>query len=176
MSKSLTFDCGDIRSIDEAINLVKDMKSDIRGTKLMKLLNELGREGVSYATARFGAAQYDGINDVTVSMPDALVHYTDDGASVTLTATGEAVLFIEYGTGVYYGDDAAVRAALMPGSDVLGRGEYGQGKGKQSGWYYYDRATGALTYTHGNKSNGCMYETQKYLEAKIVSIAKEVFS
>lgn len=178
--ETVKFDCLDVSAIDALIERTKDLRDGIRGAKMLKFLEELGKEGIHYATARFNAAQYDGVNDVTVDMPLALVRYTDKGASVTLTATGQTVLFIEYGTGVYYGDDASVRAALLPGSDVLGRGEYsvkyGAGHGYDNGWYYYDRATGAKRYTHGNPSNGCMYQTQKYLESKIVDIAKEVFT
>lgn len=162
----LSFDCLDPNGINNAIKQVESMKEKFSSSKVHEFLEALGKEGVAYATSQFQSAQYDGVNDVLVDM-------AEDGATVTLMATGSTVLFIEYGTGVYYADDAAVRAALVSG-DVVGRGEYGKRMGRRSTWVYFDES-GSKIFTHGNPSNGCMYHTQTYLEGKIKSIAKEVF-
>lgn len=172
--KRIKIDCLDLKSIDEAIALVQRIRSNVSGANLEKLLRALGKEGVSYATARYGSAWYDGVNDVMVSMPEVVVDYGSNSATLTITATGESVLFIEFGTGVYYGDDAEVRSALISG-DVVGRGEYGKRRGSRMTWVYRD-ADGQKVFTHGNPSNACLYDTRKYLESKITTLAKEIFT
>ena len=68
----------------------------------------------------------------------------------------------------------------------MARGEYGQGRGKQSTWGYYgepgtngtvvgEREKGTLVLTHGNPANMPMYNAVKELELRLGEIVKEVF-
>ena len=64
-----------------------------------ELLNRLTQEGYQIAAARFGKAQYDGVNDSAVSVENR-------GENVrAVVALGSAVLFIEFGTGITYADN-----------------------------------------------------------------------
>lgn len=142
--------------------------------RLRKALERLAQEGYEVASAGFASAEYDGTNDVTVSVEDR-------GKIKAVVAVGGTVLFIEFGTGVTYPDN-------HPEAKELGmlRGEYGKGRGKQSTWGYYgepgtngtvagERAKGTLVLTHGNPANMPMYNAVKELELRLGEIVKEVF-
>ena len=53
-------------------------------------------------------------------------------------------------------------------------GEYGQGKGKQNTWGYYDDG-GNLILTHGTPAAMPMYHAERTMEQEIKRIAREVF-
>ena len=64
---------------------------------------------------------------------------------------------------------------LTPRPDgIVGIGEYGQGKGKQKSWGYYDD-TGELVVTHGNPATLAMWYATQEMEREVIRIAKEVF-
>lgn len=176
--KKCKIDCFDPSSIEKAIEVVEKIKAAVSGPNLKTFIDELATLGVDYARVHYQGAQYEGINDVTVNLTDEF--YRNTNCSVTITASGSAVLFIEFGTGVYYGDDAAARGSVASGElqttakRLYGRGEYGKGRGKQTTWVYID-PTGEKIFTHGNPSNACLYQTRKYLEERLLSTAKEVF-
>lgn len=149
----------------------KKLRDSLNGQKLAELVNQLASIGVSEATVLYQGAWYDGDNDVTVTLKDATAE-SSTKVTATITATGKAVLFIEFGTGVYYYDDPAVRAAVTSGN-LLGRGEFGDKRGSRMGWVYVDTSNERV-FTRGNPSNACMYDTMKYLEERLVQIAKEV--
>ena len=110
------------------------------------------------AMAGFASAEYDGINDVTVSM--------ETGDNVwRIVASGEAVLFIEYGSGIVYPHTSEFgnASAYPPTSWSASHDKwlvdpkvstYG-GKWPVPGWKGY--------WTKGNKSANVMYESQKTL-------------
>lgn len=143
--------------------------------KAQELVLRLAAKGLSIASARFATAQYDGENDVRVS-----IELREKGVCAVV-ATGNAALFIEFGTGITYPDD-------HPEADDLGieRGSYGQGKGSQRTWGYYgvpgthgivskETCRGQLVLTHGNPANMPMYLTVRELESLVRATAREVF-
>ena len=158
--------------IDDAIKEIQRFKQDLQ-QKVDLLAMRLADEGVKIVSVKFQNAQYDGTNDVSVHLENR------DKGHYAVVATGNAVLFIEFGTGVYYGTPA------HPEADDSGmvRGGYGQGHGKQNAWWYYgdlgtnglDRGAGKVS-TRGNPANMSAYTTVKELESKFDTIAKEVFS
>lgn len=119
------------------------------------------------AMAGFASAEYDGNNDVAVSM--------ETGNNVwRIAASGEAVLFIEYGTGVTYshtsefGNAAAYPPASWSASHdkwlVEPRlSKYG-GKWPVPGWKGY--------WTKGNKSANVMYGSLKDLRTNLPTKAR----
>lgn len=138
-------------------------------------IDRMSEEGLSIASAKFSQAVYDGTNDVSVSVEQR------EGGAKAIVAIGASVLFIEFGTGVTYPDN-------HPEAHGLGitRGAYGKGHGKQSSWGYYgepgtnglvkEKPNGTtVVITHGNPANMPMYETVKELEARVYTLAKEVF-
>lgn len=145
--------------------------------KQHRLLERLAGIGIDVADAKFSTAQYDGENDVVVgSVPE----WVGDN-KLFITATGQSVTFIEFGTGVHY-------AEQHPKAMALGfiRGAYGQGKGSQNTWGYYgspgtngkmikETDKGSVILTHGNPPARAMYDATKEMRNQIVDIAREVF-
>lgn len=152
-------------SIDNALKELGNFQRWLR-EKTALFLEELGREGVEIAQARFLSAQYDGERDVTV-------HWEKRGEHrIALVAVGASVLFIEFGTGITYagaGHPWGASTGMVPGS--WSEGPEGKGHWKDpKGWYY----------AHGMKSLGnpagmAMYETGKELEQKFEEIARRVY-
>lgn len=139
-------------------------------------LERLAKVGLDVAEARFKNAQYDGDNDVQMQAPQWVGEN-----KLILVARGNAVTFIEFGTGVRYSEPhplAAEKGAI--------RGGYGQGKGSRNSWAYYgnpgtngkvvrEAPLGTVVRTEGNPPAMAMYEATKAMRAKIAEIAKEVF-
>lgn len=159
--------------IDKAIRELERYERQVED-RCQRLVDRLVQMGIPIARANFSSAQYDGTNDVTVRSET-------DGTYTAIVAEGNAVLFIEFGTGVYY-------AEAHPEAGVLGmeRGTYGQGRGSRRSWRYYgDPGTngeevkttdkGVLVQTHGNPANRSLYDTGKYLESVVRQAAREVF-
>lgn len=83
-------------NISEAIKQVEAYKQSL-ADKQREFLQRLAEIGVSEASARFSTAQYDGTNDVKVDAPEWI-----DENKIAVRAVGNAVTFIEFGTGVFY--------------------------------------------------------------------------
>jgi hypothetical protein len=163
-----------VAGIDNAIRELERYQNWLK-TRANILLDQLAQEGLSVASANFAKAEYDGTNDVSVS-----VEQRATGARA-IVAVGASVLFIEFGTGVVYPDNHPEAAELG-----MKRGEYGAGHGKQQSWGYYgDPGTNgqvfmkpngnAVIITKGNPASMSMYETVKHLETVLPELAKEVF-
>lgn len=141
-----------------------------------KLLKALADEGVEISSARFQQAEYDGTNDVSVSVEQR------DKNKVAVVAVGASVLFIEFGTGVRYPDDhpEAVQNGFV-------HGEYGYKLGGlKNGWRYRGSpgthgeviTTGkhaGEVHTYGNPASMCMYQTVRELEQKFEEIVRRCF-
>ena len=164
------------KSINKAIREVEGYRYWIE-RKCHELVDRLAKEGVYVARIRFETAQYDGTND-------AIVYDTSEGYTVAkVKAIGNSVLFIEFGTGVYYADEHPEAA-----ENGMIRGEYGAGHGKnENGWVYegdpgtYGQPvtvngvpTGRV-HTFGNPANMPMYLATTELRTKFADIAREVF-
>ena len=89
--------------------------------KTKSFLERLVALGVEVASARFSQAVYDGTNDVEVQAPQWVGEN-----KMLLVARGNAVTFIEFGTGVRF---MSTHPLAMDKGAI--RGEYGKGKGKK---------------------------------------------
>lgn len=159
------------KGMDTLIKEIKNYQKWLEQT-VKVYVKELAKVGVEVASVKFGNAIYDGTNDVTVSVKE-------DGSAAIVRADGQAVLFIEFGTGVKYPDDHPLQ--------MYERGTYGYGLGaNEEGWHYSgdpgsngERVTqGKWTgrvHTFGNPANACMYGTVRELEEQMDDIAKRVF-
>lgn len=146
-----------IREIDAYILWVKQ--------KCAELAERLAVIGAKEAAVSFGGAYYDGDNDASVS-----VEPMENGWKIV--ASGNAVFFIEFGAGVYFNGEEPYPMPRPEG--VAGIGGFGQGKGKQDTWGYYD-VGGNLVLTHGNPAAMPMYHAMRTMEQEVKRIAKEVF-
>lgn len=162
--------------LSNAISKLKAYQKSLDGKK-RRLLEKLAEIGIDVATLKFTEAEYDGEHDVVVNKSPEWV----DDNKLFITATGNSVLFIEFGTGVYYAEQHPKGAELG-----MIRGTYGQGKGSQNTWGYYgvpgkyaisakDTDKGTLVLTHGNPPARAMYDAGKDMRDVILRAAREVF-
>lgn len=133
--------------------------------KEAELRSRLASLGASVASVRFAGATYDGTNDVSVRVDDT-------GNVAVIYAEGEAVAFIEFGSGATmgYGHPEADKHGFGPGT--WSTGESGKGHwNNPNGWYY----------THGKKSHGnppamAMVAARDAIVENLTTIAREVFA
>ena len=149
--------------------------------KTHKFLEELAKIGIDTAEIKFKSAIYDGVNDVFV---DKSPRWEGEN-TLYIVAEGNAVAFIEFGTGVHYTEQHPKAAELG-----IQRGTFGQGKGSREAWGYYgtqgsnptpesrviERGGQTVVITKGNPPARAMYEAGKAMREKVVEIAKEVFA
>lgn len=158
-----------VENLDKVISQLKDYKKDLR-VKVKLFLERLSVLGAYRARVEFTNAMYAGKNDVTISVTSTRTGYK-------VVAKGQAVLFIEFGTGVINPEH--------PQSDEFGfsHGTYGKGKGaNEKGWVYVGEQGNAgqpiregVYHTYGNPPAKAMYYATKDMKALIYNIAKEVF-
>ena len=166
----------DYASVSRATRRLDEYYSDL-SRKADEVCRRLAELGCTRATLDFSNATYDGVNDV-----DVKVEAIDNGYRVR--ATGNAVMFIEFGAGVYHNGTGSYPGELEPG--VVGIGEYGQGRGKHDWWFYKgplgnaggvasDKYPG-LYLTHGNPPAAAMYHAKQEVKDAVERIAREVFN
>lgn len=155
MKKTYNIDLSD-KGIKELQNGLKEYDKWLK-KKSDELCKRLADMGAQKAEINFAAAYYDGDEDHTISVEQR-------GDGYVVRASGETVLFVEFGTGLIgYGH---------PEEHGMGPGTY-PGKGHwndPNGWYY---AHGKKS--HGNPPNMPMYTTVKELEQELARVVKEVF-
>lgn len=151
---------------EKALKDIEDYKKKFR-ENVKETVKQTVEIGKAEAEMRFSIAEYDGPKDVKVTSKV-------NKRSGTITAAGESVLFIEFGTGLEAENPRDIpmdyyKSAYLPGSWSMGP----EGKGHwddPNGWYY----------SHGNRSlgnpaNKCMYNAAKEMERMAPKIAREVF-
>lgn len=154
----------DPKSIAQAEKLVRQYKTDFE-RKEQEFVRRLAEIGVSIASAGFSTADYDGVNDVVVSLQK-----TENGYAVV--ASGKTVGFIEFGTGVRYPE--------WDGSDVEytppPHGSYGKGQGKNPwGWWFRGSEGAVARHTYGNQPAEAMLTARNQMIEQVTAIAREVF-
>lgn len=152
------------KSIGQAIKELKAYRDSLEDRK-QQLLDELANIGVREASVRFTTAMYDGVNDSEVTLETIENGYR-------IVAEGNAVAFIEFGTGVYHNPTEPYPNPRPNG--IVGIGEYGKGYGKRQAWGFKDE-TGELVITHGNPAAMPMWYASEEMRNSILKIAKRVF-
>lgn len=154
----------DKKSIDTAIKQLKQYQTDF-AVKNKEFTRRLAEIGVNVASAIYSTADYDGENDVTVTMVE-----TPTGAAVV--AAGETVGFIEFGTGVRHPEWDATGMEFTPPA----HGTYGKGRGKSPYGWYFTQSTGArATHTYGNMPAEAMKTARDVMVERVTQIAREVW-
>lgn len=154
----------DKKSIERACEIVTQYKKDFE-SKEAEFIRRLAEIGVSVASAGFSTADYDGVNDVVVSMEK-----TETGYAVI--ASGKTVGFIEFGTGVRYPewDDSTTAYTPPP------HGSYGKGRGKNPhGWWFRGSEGADARHTYGNQPAEAMLTARNQMIDQAVQIAREVW-
>ncbi len=154
----------DPKSVDKAIKQIQQYKKDFLAKEEI-FVKRLAEIGVSIATTGFSTADYDGTNDVQVSM-------TQSGAKATVTAFGETVGFIEFGTGIKFPEWDNSGTEYTPPK----HGTYGKGQGKNPhGWYFSVGAGAKARHTYGNPPAEAMRTARDVMIERITQIAREVW-
>ena len=159
----ITINPFDKKSIDEAIKQLEQYEKDFR-TKEELFVKRLAEIGVSVASTGFALADYDGINDVQVSM-------TQNGTSAVITAYGEAVGFIEFGTGIRNPEWNDSGMDYTPPK----HGTYGEGQGKRPKGWYFKVGEGVLQHTYGNTPAEAMRTARDVMVERVIQSAREVW-
>lgn len=154
----------DQKSINAAYKMIKQYQKDFK-VKEQEFLRRLAEIGVRVAQAGYAVADYDGVNDVVVS-----IEKTSSGYSVV--ASGEAVGFIEFGTGVKYPEWDGTGMEYTPPA----HGTYGKGQGaNQWGWWFKGSDGAAAQHTYGNMPAEAMLTARNEMIERVVQIAREVW-
>lgn len=156
------------RSINKAIREIENYKKWLHD-KTQEFLHRLAEIGCNMASIYFSIAVYDGTNDVKCEIKEM------GDNLVAVVATGNATLFIEFGTGVLFPDNHP--------ENSFERGGYGAGRGSNpDGWHYRgDPGTfgevgkSGWVHTYGNPANMSMYQAIRDVERVFTEIAREVF-
>lgn len=163
------------KDIDRAIKEINEYKQKLL-SKCERFTERLALIGVKEASIRFTTAMYDGINDVTVELDDS----NSGNCKYRIVADGEAVAFIEFGSGVYHNPSEPYPNPRPSG--IVGIGEYGKGRGKRKAWFYKGEAgtngevqKNGVVKTRGNPASMPMWYASEEMKNSITQIAREVF-
>lgn len=174
MPKKITIQLSE-QSIKQAIKDLSDYQKWVE-QKTARLIERLAIIGAQEASIRFASAQYDGVNDSSVSVEPMANGWK-------IVANGETCAFIEWGSGVYHNHGEPYPNPPGRPAEVAGIGEYGHGYGKRRGWVYegVPGSSGRFlpngkVFTRGNPASMPMYYSTQEMLARVTEIAKEVFS
>jgi hypothetical protein len=154
----------DEKSVSAALEQLQKYKKDF-SVKEKEFVRRLAEIGVRVAQAGFSTADYDGVNDVTVSMVQ-----TSNGYSVV--ASGETVGFIEFGTGKKYPEWDNTGMDYTPPK----HGTYGKGQGARPKGWFFVQGIGAAQHTYGNPPAEAMRTARDVMIERVTQIAREVWS
>lgn len=179
---NINISLGNTRNTRDAIKAIDKFNSELP-EKCLELCDKLAEIGMSAAkigyTSRFGQTVYGYLfpqeQFVDASVPIYMsVRGKINGTSVEciLTASGDNLLFIEFGAGVYFNSGGYMWGERPPG--VSNIGEYGKGHGKQQKWYYTNDE-GKSQATRGTPEQPGMYIASQEMRRKIEQVVKEVF-
>ena len=160
----------ELGNIDKIIGQLEAYQKVLPQT-IDKLLERLATLGAFRARIDFSNAMYAGDNDVEITVEKINKGYQ-------ISASGQAVLFIEFGTGIVNPEH--------PQSAEFGflHGTYGKGKGANpNGWVYVGEQGNAghtirdgVYRTMGNPPARAMWNASKDMRSEIEKIAQEVFA
>ena len=166
---NVTVNVFDPRSMQLATNEIANYLADL-GIKANTICERLASIGAVSASFGFRNAIYNGVNDTEIS-----VEPIDGGYAIH--ARGNAVLFIEFGSGATYGYGHPDPQGYGPGT-YPGKGHWNDPRG----WWFpqdsIDAQTGSDRYVHsyGNPPAAAMYEAQQDVIRRIQEVADEVFA
>lgn len=169
----------DRSSIQAAIREVEAYAERLSGIE-KRICEGLAKIGLEEASVRFASAQYDGTNDVSVSVEE-------DGNRYRVIASGQAVAFIEFGAGVHYNPSNSYPIPKPAGISEIGG--YGHGGGAADSWRYVGDpgtngrvitddplSTQPYVITQGNPAQMPMYLALSEMRDAVEDVVKEAFA
>lgn len=151
-------------SIDDIIKGLEDYKRSLKA-KADALVKALADAGCEAVTVTYAGTHYTGPRDVKIEVvPKGEGQYA-------IVASGQTVLFVEFGAGVYLGSGHPDPMGYGPGT-YPGKGHWDD----PNGWYLPKSAMGKSgVHTYGNAPSAAMYHTAKSLRQMVEQAAKGVF-
>lgn len=157
---------GGLRELDGELAAYQKLILKRGADRVAKRLAEMG---ATKASLYFSRAIYTGKEDHTLEVIDL------GGGAYKVRASGETVLFVEFGTGLMGGAHREARkTGMTPGSysDSIGKGHWDD---PQGWWLPRNKTEGYATHTYGNPANAPMYTTVKELELELERVVQEEF-
>lgn len=154
--------------IKTAIKQCKEIEKTLKKAE-KEIVERLAVIGATKASLGFASAVIQGDNDVKVSVKIK-------GTHATITASGNEVGFIEFGSGARYGygypvGETEVTTPIGPGTYPNGKGHWDDPKG----WWYVD-AFGTKHHTYGNPPNAPMFHASLAIQEEAERVVREVLS
>lgn len=158
------------KSIQNAIKELNQYKNDLKrkNDEFVKHLAELGIPIINQNIAS-AAGDSDKSHNTYIK-----INSFGDYSQATLVCEGRDLLFIEFGSGVFYNGSAGT--SPHPKGAELGYtiGSYGKGQGKNDFWFYY-ADSGESVMSHGTEATMPVYKASIEIMQNIRRIAREVF-
>lgn len=145
-------------SVRRAIEKLDTLRTDM-SDKMNTVCERLATLGAVRASLEFARAPYNGDNDVTVTAEPF-------GDGWRVRASGEAVLFIEFGAGATYGYGHPDPQGYGPGTYPSNKGHWND----PNGWWYARNQ-----HTYGNPPAAAMYHAEQDIRREIERVVSEVF-
>lgn len=172
----IVIDPFDTKTITNAIKQVKKYKTWINKCET-ELLEKLGSIGVTRAQVLYNDTIAKANSDIHARLEDITVTKSVTGNRLIIQARGRDVAFVEFGSGVKYGYGyPATQVSGVSGRppEIVGIGEYGNGKGKNpKGWWY--SKNGESHHSYGNPPAMGMYHAEEDIIERVTQVAREVF-
>jgi hypothetical protein len=163
------------KGIDQAIKEIKAYKQQMLD-KMDEFRQRLADEIAKEAEIGFNASTVDDIVKGSASphKAEVSVSVADNGNVSVVVANGEDAVWCEFGAGVYHNGSAGSSPNPFGAQNGLTIGSYGQGKGAQTAWGYYDE-NGEVVITRGTPATMPMYRACVSVASRAINIAREVF-
>lgn len=184
--RTITIDPYTLEGVQDLIDTLTAFQKglDAKSEELVRRLTELGYTEV---TASYANAAYAGHYDIEVDA--ASVRKEGNEYVGTVSAHGEAILFVEFGTGILSSSAPAEEYALAD-TAISAHGTYGKGYGSRTGGWAYEGEKGShapadtvdikskpgWVHTYGNDATPGMYLAWKKIADDFEKVAMEVFS
>lgn len=153
----------DANSINMALKKLEKYRDWLKNSA-EEICYRLAYLGATKATVIYSKAAYTGVNDIKVVV-------SRDPEGYIITASGESLLFIEFGSGIKYGSGHPLAQEMGYGPGTYpGKGHWND----PSGWYL-PKEKGGL-HTFGNPPSPGMYEAGKTIREEVERISREVLS
>lgn len=157
-------------SIKNAISELQKYKAELR-IKNDLFVKRLAELGIPVIDQNIAAAQGDSDKG-----HNAYIKLNSFGnySQAQLIVEGKDILFIEFGSGIFYNGSAG--SSPHPKGEEFGYtiGSYGYGQGKNETWFYY-ADTGEKVMSHGTKATMPVYKASVEIIQNVRRIANEVF-
>lgn len=159
------------KGIEKAIKELETYKVDFK-TKTEEFVRRLADIGISEA---INILAHEGFGDAPRDA-DFAVEVDSEGNAIRaiIKASGEGLLFWEFGAGNYY------NGMTSPNPKA---GEFGMGPGTYPGqthvpdpgfWYYYDGGTKAVR-SYGTSATMPIYRAGQEMAERVIEIAREIY-